>query len=109
MSLCDVCMSPGACCKRVALTDLRPGELVVPQDPMSHEQAEHWALRAGLPFRPAEQGPDGVWRWSCNNLLETGRCGDYENRPSLCRKYRPGSDPLCVHYWPREPEVAAAA
>ncbi len=36
--------------------------------------------------------------FACKNLLPSGRCGDYENRPDLCRKFDPASDALCVHY-----------
>jgi Fe-S-cluster containining protein len=61
-----------------------------------------------LPFVPLE-----VWgRWideesgrtysaywyRCSNLLPNGRCGDYDNRPGLCRSFEPASDPLCVHW-----------
>lgn len=30
----------------------------------------------------------------CVNLMEDGRCGDYENRPQVCRGFKP--DELCV-------------
>lgn len=75
--------------------------------PMSHERAEHLAMRYGLPFVPGEQRPDGTWAYACYNLGSDGRCTDYENRPDLCRRYVAGSDGLCVHYWAR-PDVAVA-
>jgi Fe-S-cluster containining protein len=67
--------------------------------PMSFEQAEHVAMKNGLPFRPLDQDEKGTWRYWCLNLLPNGRCGDYENRPGLCRLYVAGSDGLCVHHW----------
>lgn len=44
-----------------------------------------------------ERAPGWVF-WSCKNLTPEGRCGDYENRPELCRTYEPGQDLLCVEY-----------
>lgn len=67
----------------------------------------------GLPFVPVERrsthyvddpGSDqhgreyAVWVWGCPKLLPNGRCGDYENRPGLCRSYQPLDDGLCVHF-----------
>lgn len=39
-----------------------------------------------------------TYLWSCPVLLPNGRCGDYENRPNVCRSFEPASDLLCVHY-----------
>lgn len=100
-TLCDVCLEPGACCKRLHLTGFSEDPLRQPQLPMSHERAEHFAMSAGLPFRPLEQNERGVWLWECTALLPNGRCSIYEDRPELCRAYKPGSDPLCVHHVPR--------
>jgi Fe-S-cluster containining protein len=71
---------------------------------MSHEAAEHMAMRAGLPFRPLIQLPDGSdWLWWCPALDDrTGRCTIYADRPQLCRDYAAGSDPLCVHFVARD-------
>jgi Fe-S-cluster containining protein len=102
MSLCDVCMSPGHCCKRMHITGGIEGRRL--SDPMSYERAEHLVLEYKLPFRPLEQTDEGVWTFWCPNLLSTGRCGDYENRPNLCRIYVAGSDGLCVHHW-KNPDV----
>lgn len=30
--------------------------------------------------------------------MPDGRCGDYENRPALCRSFEPQSEALCVHF-----------
>ena len=102
MSLCDTCMKPGACCQRLFLTGAG-GEAEAPK---SFEAAEHFAMRSGLPFRPLYQ-TEAAWHWWCTALGSDGRCTIYENRPQLCRDFKPGSDPLCVHYWAR-PESEAA-
>lgn len=68
--------------------------------PMSHETAELTALENEVPFFiPARQEPDGTWFFSCTRLTRDGRCGAYEDRPHVCRSYRPGEDALCVHFW----------
>lgn len=46
-----------------------------------------------------------TYSWSCPRLLPNGRCGDYENRPWLCRVYEPKADTTCVEY---DPAVAEA-
>lgn len=97
-TMCDSCMSPGACCKRLFLTGGRLGFRF--EQPMTREVAEHEAMRQGLPFVPADS-ENGIWRWTCPALQDDGRCGIYESRPEVCRRYEPGRDPLCVHYWPR--------
>lgn len=66
-----------------------------------------YAERHHLPFIPldtyastaadAMPGYVGI-RWQCKNLTPEGRCGDYENRPNLCRIYEPGEDRLCAVY-----------
>jgi Fe-S-cluster containining protein len=98
MSLCDVCLSPGACCKRMTITgaDLHT--------PISREKAEHILLAYNLPFIPAHQKASGIWQFSCIQLQKDGRCGIYEDRPQLCKDFVAGSDPLCVHHWRNEDE-----
>jgi Fe-S-cluster containining protein len=96
--LCETCIAPGNCCKRVNLSGGSGMNQI--DAPMSFERAEHMAMRYGLPFRPAEQETDGTWRWWCPALARDGRCSIYETRPQLCRDYRAGSDGLCAHYWP---------
>jgi Fe-S-cluster containining protein len=75
------------------------------QEPMSREEAEHLVLRHRLPFTPTAQRPDGIWYFACTQLQRDGRCGIYDGRPQVCRDFREGSDPLCVHYWAEEPRV----
>lgn len=103
--LCETCLSPGACCKRIVLSGGGYGPGLGPR---SRESAEHIALAAGLPMVPAHQRPDGIWEYSCTALQRDGRCGIYETRPQLCRHYPPGEDALCVHHWanpdPGQPE-----
>lgn len=105
MSLCDACLSPGACCKRMVLNSSLYGPGLGPQ---SRESAEHLALRLALPFFPARQREDGIWEWACTELQPDGRCGAYEDRPQVCRDYAAGSDALCVHYWPDPDDIGIA-
>jgi Fe-S-cluster containining protein len=106
-SMCDRCISPGACCKRLVLS----GPFAAP---MSLERAEHllidpdWFPQTKGVFRPGNQLPNGRWEFWCTALKSDGRCGIYEDRPQLCRDYRPGADGLCVHFWNPEEERAAA-
>lgn len=63
-------------------------------------------LEMNLPFQPTEihglftdedSGRRYVtYAYSCPELLPNGRCGIYENRPNVCRDYKPGTDALCV-------------
>lgn len=94
MSLCDTCMSPGHCCKRLVLTG---GEFNEPQSP---EAAEHALLKRGMPmFRIGEEIEPGKYAFWCTALGPDGRCTIYDERPDLCRRYVAGSDGLCVHHW----------
>ena len=115
MSLCDVCLSPGACCQRMALSSSlirrvwMPGGEGRAHDPMSRDRAEHLMIAAGLPFIPSHQQANGVWRYGCTQLQPNGRCGAYEERPQVCRDFKPGSDPLCVHSWAEGGDSLGAA
>ncbi len=104
MSLCDRCISPGACCKKLRLYR-ESGEAVTF---WLDEPIEEQLSKDELPFKPldlvvectdSETGRKyGVFDFMCPKLRPDGRCGDYENRPDLCRRFEPGSGPLCVHY-----------
>lgn len=96
--LCDVCISPGHCCRSLALSggDHR-GHF---NDVMPQGKAVLLAIDFKMPFRPTHQDENGVWRWTCPALAPDGRCSIYDDRPHLCRDFSPGSDPLCVHYVP---------
>jgi Fe-S-cluster containining protein len=105
MSLCDKCFAPGACCKGLSLSTAgAPRTLWLGEREYLIEQLRD----AGLPFEPSEQlgqwtddesGKDyASFSYNCPNLLPSGRCGDYENRPQVCSSYEPRQDSLCVHF-----------
>lgn len=106
MSACDTCPKPGACCRGLAL--IHPSAYFA--TPL---QALVAMVAWDLPFLPVDSRYE-EWRnaeWSateqrrafsfdCINLTPDGRCGDYENRPGLCRRYEPGQDALCAIWSP---------
>lgn len=101
MSLCETCRAPGACCSGFGLN------ITFKADGWMEQAAIDMAER-GLPFVPIAPifGDGGMRlpeghvpvRFRCTLLGSDGRCGDYENRPDLCRHYEPASDPLCAEY-----------
>lgn len=109
MSLCDGCFAPGQCCRRIRFYG--GGELAFDlsepiEDQIRSRMHADDADRL-MPFRPVgearnvrvvESTRTGSFTFTCVNLQPSGRCGDYENRPWLCRVFEPGSDALCVHY-----------
>lgn len=119
MSLCDQCTKPGNCCKELVLTS---------NNFNGNVWAENWKQQAidavsqhienspFVPIRlrlaegesrdPAAKAPYGTVLWSCTRLTPEGRCGDYENRPQLCREYEAGSDRLCAMHVPFVAEAA---
>jgi hypothetical protein len=110
VSLCDICTSPGRCCTDLALSGGDKVRGFLNDRDMTRERVEEVLIAHNLPFKPLreEQKSDGmVWRFTCPKLTPEGRCGDYENRPNLCRDYQPGEDGLCVYYV--SPEEARAA
>lgn len=62
----------------------------------------------GLPFLPEHVIPtkyfegdavsplDREWVYSCIHLTGEGRCGNYDERPNLCRIFRAGIDQPCA-------------
>ncbi len=46
------------------------------------ERNPHYAI-----FQATEKDPQGLLRFSCTKVGENNFCTDYENRPSVCRKY----------------------
>lgn len=100
MSLCAICPEPGHCCKKFSLQ----GAFLFEDWQADLEEV----LRVGgVPFfrlhslgpivRDDIDGQDYVSVFlSCTNVSENGRCGIYESRPALCRKYVPTTDGLCV-------------
>lgn len=92
-SLCDSCYAPGACCKHFTLFGrAEPGDRGLPLDEGNAARAIAYH---GLPFEVIADAGGAV---RCSRLLPSGRCGDYENRPQMCRDLEPGLDPLCVHW-----------
>jgi Fe-S-cluster containining protein len=105
MSLCDNCYSPGACCKGITLAGAT-GEFTLWDDDFA---AAHKVLKEhSLPFELAgkvatylDEDSGRTYssvKYNCPLVTAEGRCGDYENRPDLCRRYEPASDGLCVHF-----------
>jgi Fe-S-cluster containining protein len=117
--LCDNCAYPGHCCSGFTLLPGKDaleidmlislatvqhgahnGQSVRLSGPISRDDANLEHVQLGLPFMPQRKHEDGYWRFSCFMLDENGRCGDYENRPALCRSYKSGSDGICVMHHP---------
>ena len=98
-SLCENCGDPGRCCKDIKLTRKAFGGITKLECLVILATIEHpdpHMLNTGLPFLPEYVGEDEQWRFSCPRLREDGRCGDYENRPNLCRTFVPGAHHPCV-------------
>lgn len=102
MSLCDVCTRPGRCCSGFVLNASWANDVTALEalaglascDPLNRDDR---APAYGLPFLPLYKDPKGWWRFWCPNLGRDGRCGDYENRPQVCRDFVPESgDALCA-------------
>ena len=103
-SLCDKCFAPGTCCKRLRLS--KGGDEVTFWDD-EPEAVQTFLDGQKAPFEVIETlgpWPDEAGRlysaktFGCPKLLPNGRCGDYENRPEICRIFEPASDQLCVHF-----------
>lgn len=102
MTLCSICPKPGHCCKSFTLFTLDETEVTFWRDGFE-EQAKEYA-----PFVPTIQAeyvsketgePYVSVRWSCPHLTGQGRCGIYETRPVICRRFLPGDkSQLCVFH-----------
>lgn len=106
MSACDTCPKPGNCCNDFVLNGVTVWTRPLRFHKDSWEEGAFKYMRdQGMPFQPLriderfpeQDGEVGV-RWMCPVLTPAGRCGDYDNRPQLCRDYQPGDDRLCVLY-----------
>lgn len=96
MSTCDTCREPGHCCKFLHLTLSKEWVEWIGESPLLAltAMAIQW-----LPFVPAaKNASDGDPMWACPILDSNGRCGDYENRPELCRHYQAHDDHLCIEF-----------
>jgi Fe-S-cluster containining protein len=108
MSLCDTCRSPGVCCRSITLIGGEGQGYERFRLGMTEEEAAHLCVAYGFPFVPYTTDAEGYVLFTCPELDDDGRCKIYENRPSPCRNFEPGSSPLCVHYVPPESDDAPA-
>lgn len=104
-SICDTCIEPGACCKKLVLhVNGRP--LLYDKENWIEDAKKKMADRGYSFLTPIEKEDHPVFRdnvivkFSCQLLGEDGRCNDYANRPGFCRSYTPGVEELCVMYKP---------
>lgn len=107
--MCDRCYVPGNCCRQIPINGIHAPDFDDAAEGrryMTHRiqnsRDEHGRMHSMFEaLRPYGDG-SGVWLFRCTALRADGRCGDYENRPQLCRSYQAGQDGLCVHWTPLE-------
>lgn len=119
--LCDNCSNPGRCCTGFGMPVAPQGAtmleaLVAMATVVVGTDRDGRSIRldpgaslagivsaeVGLPFMPFVHKPNDGWRYWCPHL-EKGRCSIYAERPTLCRQFKAGTDPLCcMHTPPRE-------
>lgn len=104
-SLCDSCYAPGQCCKGFVLNNGTVGRGMTKAEVL--ELLKGYDLEMLVPSKVEIEGDQ--WRFFCTNLTLEGRCGDYENRPPICRGLEPASDQLCVHWKGAEGDERATA
>lgn len=94
-SLCASCI--GACCMAKTIMELSPQEAEYMQDAGTDLQVlskqEVKAISGGRKAPKPDRGSSYYMLTSdCGNLdQETRQCGDYENRPNVCREFDEGS------------------
>lgn len=114
MSLCDSCFDRGSCCRNIRLSyKVAFGNKLEALVWLATVQSCEGEI--GLPFIPRDlvqvkwnsgrdesQRPlDLEWTYDCVYLAEDGKCGNYENRPSLCETFRAGRDfPCTMNHYP---------
>lgn len=117
MSACDRCYAPGQCCRSLNLFGGRTYPDDPPLAPGTNEvrftranavaeidatlKGQGLEMLAAVKIHAAKphDGVDMVTAsFACSWLLPSGRCGGYEDRPTMCRVYEPEVDQLCVHY-----------
>jgi Fe-S-cluster containining protein len=107
MSACLACPRPGECCKGFALSTAAGAVTFWKHEGIGGPLA--YVAQHGLPFVPIKPHANDwrdhntgflydSWHWGCSNLLPDGRCGDYPNRPKVCRDYTPLQDRMCALY-----------
>ena len=97
------CPDLGHCCKRFVLN---PTSLPPFNERRSIKGIWRKLRQFKLPFKPLElsgiNGSGGKtgkmdWWFTCPILGKDGKCGDYENRPQVCKSFVPGGgDALCL-------------
>jgi hypothetical protein len=119
---CGSCFAPGFCCRNIVLAagDFKRGALhldllvELATIPTYLENGQPYVAgngdrltgdcaAIGLPFMPLYRRQSGAWVLWCPNLTRDGKCGDYDNRPALCRSFKPGEHIPCVMRGP-DPE-----
>jgi Fe-S-cluster containining protein len=103
-TLCDHCVSPGACCRGFMLSESGSNMGKV----STATQANVTMATKGYPFLAEEYKTrdGGYFVFSCPMLDDNGRCSIYEFRPKTCRVYQPASDGLCaMRPWVGSPDV----
>lgn len=92
-SLCGTCPRPGSCCKGFVLNRVFP-------EGADEQEVQTFLDEQGFPFAPLRQeeesregdGEGRRWVFDCPELLPSGRCGIYDQRPEVCRIFEPGVD-----------------
>jgi len=101
--LCSICPKPGDCCKDFRL--YQKGEIKTFWKDEGIWPVFDFLRDMRLPFNPKtidteninEEGKAYIsWLFDCPKLLPDGRCGIYDDRPVLCRRFIAGTDTLCV-------------
>jgi uncharacterized protein len=90
MSIIDDCRKCDAyCCKHVAV------HLEKPKSKQDYDHIRWYLLHENVWVSIDLQG-DWIleFRSPCKEITKDFKCGDYENRPSICRAY-PSEDELC--------------
>lgn len=111
---CEECRDPGACCRAIPISQRFPVDMsrehvamytaegmdaftgVVNAEPMPMMKPLRIVSR--ISKRGAHKPHMVTWLFECENLTPEGRCGNYDNRPKMCRVFEPGSSTLCVEY-----------
>ena len=107
--ICDKCHAPGSCCKgfHLSLMGWESPEDLPSKIDAAVETLKNMGLDFFVPYKPLKpfNKESGLiygyndnekvsMTWRCTRLKD-GKCSDYENRPDLCKTYKPMSDDLC--------------
>jgi Fe-S-cluster containining protein len=100
VSPCETCSSPGSCCRGfvLSLNDIPKANWEsIARSRLDGYGLTYFRIEEALRSEVTLDGCVGI-RCSCDKLDKDGRCGDYENRPNVCRVYEPLSDNLCAEF-----------